>query len=267
MSTLNHYLTQWNLREPRTLAQTPTSHVYRVMDGATPVVLKILTPLGTKDEAAGAVALRYFGGRGAVRLLNADGGAHLLEYAAGDEVVTLVEQGEDDRATEIIAAVLAQLHSVTGEEPPAELWPLRRWYRGLFHFAEKPDAPPIFKRAAAIAEALLSEPHDVRVLHGDIHHTNIRASERGWLAFDPKGLVGERAFDACNALCNPISMPELVTDEKCLHRQAAILSENLGLDHERLLMFGFTYACLSASWSLAVGEDASLALWVAEVLN
>ena len=71
-----------------------------------------------------------------------------------------------------------------------------------------------------------SDQRDVRVLHGDIHHHNIRQSSRGWLAFDPKGLVGERTYDCANTLCNPV-MPELVHNETRLLTNAAILADTL----------------------------------------
>jgi streptomycin 6-kinase len=44
--------------------------------------------------------------------LRYDDGAQLMEYAAGDELVTLVEHGEDEEATRIIAQVIQQRHSV-----------------------------------------------------------------------------------------------------------------------------------------------------------
>jgi hypothetical protein len=48
------------------------------------------------------------------------------------------------------------------------------------------------------------ERRDVVVLHGDMHHENIlKFSSRGWLAIDPKGLVGERGFDYANIFCKP----------------------------------------------------------------
>jgi streptomycin 6-kinase len=50
---------------------------------------------------------------------------------------------------------------------------------------------------------MLADPREVRVLHGDIHHRNIRMSGRGWLSLDPKGLVGERTYDCASSLCNP----------------------------------------------------------------
>jgi streptomycin 6-kinase len=53
---------------------------------------------------------------------------------------------------------------------------------------------------------LLAEPREVGVLHGDLHHGNVLDfGVRGWLAIDPKGLLGERGFDFANIFTNPIS--------------------------------------------------------------
>lgn len=254
--TLEDYLTAWALSNPEPLAQTFTSRIYTVTHRSETVILKLLAAAET-EEQRGAVALGHFNGHGAVRLLRFDDGAHLMEYAAGDELVTLVERGDDAGATRIIAQVLGELHQAPQRTPVDGLFGLERWFRSLFDRAgaEKPagDAS-IYVRGAALAERLLADPHEVRVLHGDIHHRNIRQSARGWLAFDPKGLVGERTYDCANTLCNP-AMPELVHNEDRLLTQAAILTDELGLDLRRVLAFTYAYACLNASWWLDLGDD------------
>jgi streptomycin 6-kinase len=60
------------------------------------------------------------------------------------------------------------------------------------HLRLRPTAD-IFSLSAETAHALLAAPREITVLHGDIHHDNIlHFGERGWLAIDPKGLIGER---------------------------------------------------------------------------
>ena len=81
-----------------------------------------------------------------------------------------------------------------------------------------------------------------------------RQSPRGWLAFDPKGLVGERAYDCANTLCNPV-MPALVHSETRLLANAAILAGMLALDPWRVLAFTYAYACLNASRWLRLGGN------------
>ncbi|HKO90076.1 MAG TPA: aminoglycoside phosphotransferase family protein [Polyangiaceae bacterium] len=100
---------------------------------------------------------------------------------------------------------------------------------------------------------------------------NLRQSPRGWLAFDPKGLVGERTFDCANTLCNPSEgrYDALVHDEQRLLSHAGILSDVLEIELARILQFTFAYACLSASWSLAThGHGAAQrALGIATLLE
>ncbi|MBN2394070.1 MAG: phosphotransferase [Anaerolineae bacterium] len=248
---LNYYLAAWNLSNPQLLTQTMTSHIYTVTHNAGTAVLKLLSSAET-EEQRGAVALRYFDGHGAVRLLRYDVGAHLLEYAAGDELVTLVERGGDENATRIIAQVLRQLHGVPQAAPRAGLVMLERWFGALFNKAaadRQAGRESIYTRSASLAERLLADRREVRVLHGDIHHRNIRQSSRGWLAFDPKGVVGERTYDCANTLCNPV-MTELVHNETRLLTNAAILADALAIDVSRVLAFTYMYACLNVSWWL-----------------
>lgn len=252
---LAYYLRQWDCSQPQPLTETVTSQLYTVTYRGAPAVLKLLTEYGWEEQRGGA-ALRCFDGHGAVQVYQMDAGAQLLEYAGGDELITLVERGGDAEATRIIAGVLARLHSAD----PANcdgVFPLDEWFRDLFGKAEADERAgieSIYRRGAQLARRLLDDPRDVRVLHGDIHHRNIRHSARGWLAFDAKGLIGERTYDCANTLCNPFrgveSFDPLVHDERRLLANAAILADALEIDRARVLAFTFAYACLSASWSL-----------------
>src|SRR5512140_1788571 len=162
---LKYYLALWNLSNPQFLTQTMTSHIYTVTYETETVILKLLSPLEI-DEQRGAVALRYFDGHGAVRLLHHDQGAQLMEYAAGDELITLVERGEDESATRIIAQVIQQLHSVPQNIPPDGLLLLERWFEALFKKAASDRQAgnySIYVRSASLARRLLVDQREVRV--------------------------------------------------------------------------------------------------------
>ncbi len=253
---LTEYLEKWNLTDPQPLATTASSYVYTVTSRGERVVLKLITAFGI-EEVEGAIALHYFDGQGAARILRDDKHAHLVEYIAGDNLVGLVKNGKDDEATAIIGDVLNQLHQPKDRLLPDDLTRLNRWFRSLFVKAttdKNSGLDTIFVRAAALAEKLLNDPHDVRVLHGDIHHENIRYhTQRGWLAFDPKGLVGERTYDAANTLCNPMNMPDLVENEERILRTTGILADKMRIEQKRVLAFVYVYSCLSASWYLEDG--------------
>jgi len=83
---------------------------------------------------------------------------------------------------------MAKLLSPSPIAPPPDLQPLRERFASLFK-AAKADrdagAGSLYVEAAATAERVLAEPHDVRPLHGDLHHDNILFGPRGWLAIDP----------------------------------------------------------------------------------
>ncbi|MBX3083331.1 MAG: fructosamine kinase family protein, partial [Anaerolineae bacterium] len=165
------------------------------------------------------------------------------------------------------ADVINALH--TNDSPPPEgITPLRRWFRALFLQADQDRQKglnTIFMRAAHRADRVLDDPHEARVLHGDIHHENIRHSSRGWLAFDPKGVYGERAYDLANTLCNPRPIYGVDTgDEGRILRNANILAEKCAIPRSRVLLFLHLYACLSASWTL---EDAETGWDVANILR
>jgi len=104
-------------------------------------------------------------------------------------------------------------------------------------------------RAARVARRLLARPQDECVLHGDIQHHNIRLHpQRGWLAYDPKGLYGERLYDAANTLCNPAGARQRVLSEERFLKVSQVLADGMGVNVERLRAFVFAFACLSASW-------------------
>lgn len=227
----------------------------------------MFTSLGISDEKGSAAALECFDGNAAVYLYRHDDNAQLLEYVEGDDLKSLVMKGEDENATAIIANVLNSIHhSYKGPVPP-QLTPLETRFRSLFKKAEQDKyegIASIYTKAAGIAETLLTKQTDLCVLHGDMHHENVEYSaKRGWLAIDPKGLYGDRTFDAANVLCNPLGMDDFVANEPRLIGRAKILAQILQLDVERLLAFTFAYAGLSASWSLEDNQDPSLALKIA----
>jgi len=102
------------------------------------------------------------------------------------------------------------------------------------------------------------------VLHGDLHHANILdGGELGWLAIDPKGLFGERAYDYANILCNPDGPTAIAPGRLAV--QAAVISEAARLPFERVLGWTHAHAGISAAWCMQDGFDPRAALAIAEI--
>jgi streptomycin 6-kinase len=102
-----------------------------------------------------------------------------------------------------------------------------------------------------VADALLSEPREQVVLHGDAHHSNILDfGGRGWLAMIPC-VIGERYYDYANVLCNPDL--KTCTDPLRFARQLDLVTGVGGLECQRLLRWVMAQAALSAAWFLEDG--------------
>ena len=228
----------------------------RCRDGMT-AMLKIAV---NEEEARGAALMIWWAGDGAARVLAHDGNTLLLERALGGaSLVEMAHGGRDDAAIRILCGVAARLHAPRTTPPPT-LMPLPLWFQELEPAAAAQGG--ILVEAAAAARALLADPRELRVLHGDIHHANILDFRtRGWLAIDPKGLIGERGFDFANIFCNP-DWP-IATASGRLARQVGIVAAAASLEPQRLLKWVLAFAGLSAAWTLGEGDQPDLALAVA----
>jgi streptomycin 6-kinase len=202
--------------------------------------------------------MAWWDGEGAARVLAQDENAILLERAEGkSSLIEMVRNDRDDEATRIICNVVAKLHAPR-QKPRPTLIPLEERFKDLFATA---DTNSRFAPSAAAASNLLAMPRHRQLLHGDIHHENILDfGDRGWLAIDPHGLLGERDFDYANIFRNPEHDMAAIT--KNLDRRLEIVTAAAGLEHQRLLTWILAEAGLSAVWHMGDGTqpDADLAL-------
>ena len=259
IDSFKKYLISWELTPDGAPFFTSTSQLLPVRYKDTSAMLKIAL---SDEERNGGVLMVWWHGQGAAKILAHDGDALLMERAIGKESLVAMAKQQDDEASRIICRVTSQLHPPRNEPPPSTLVPLNHWFKGLDKAAIEYGG--IFKQAADTAQYLLKSPQDIVVLHGDIHHGNILDfGARGWLAIDPKGLMGERGFDFANIFCNPDK--EIATKPGRLEQQVTLVSEMAGLDRKRLIQWIFAYAGLSAAWHLEDGSDSRLAVDIAKV--
>jgi streptomycin 6-kinase len=253
------HLARWGLTPDGEPIATRSSDLLPVRRTGVPAMLKVAREA---EERWGGHLMSWWGGDGAARVLAQDGAALLLERATGERsLIEMARGGRDDEASRIICAVAARLHAPRGCPPPA-LIPLARWFEALEPAAARHG--DILSLAAASARELLAAPQEVVVLHGDLHHGNVLDfRRRGWLAIDPKRLVGERYFDFANLFCNPD--PAIASAPGRLARQASVVAEAAGLERPRLLRWILAWAGLSAAFHLEDGETAEAALAVARL--
>jgi len=251
---------RWKVSDPFLLTETFSSRIWKVRlpDGG-PAVVKDLKPFDdVEDELRGAHLLSWRRGKGLVRLLGMDGQRMLLEYAGEKMLTHVLDKKGDDAATEIAAEVMAELFSPSDHPAPPDLQPLAERFESLLRKAKADGAKgkaSLYVEAAAIAERLLGDQREVRPLHGDLHHENILHGRRGWLAIDPKGLIGDPAYDMANMFYNPLERDDLCLDPVRIAGMAEILSRRLKQDPRHLLDHAVAYGCLSAAWHAEDGND------------
>jgi len=259
----------------------------------TQVVLKIGVP--NVELAREMAALRLCAGQGMVCLLDSipERGAMLLERILPGTRLSSLQ--DDDEATRILASQMRRIwqplgRQITGWQPPdpdqaglptaltnesAVFVRLEQWTDGIRRYGQVyrgrgPIPQALFDRAQGMLDDFLASQGEPFLLHGDLHHENVLRSERdGWLAIDPKGVAGEREFDAGPMMWNPWqriqSWPDL---QAVLGRRLDILHDELGLDRQRLLGWCFIEAVLSMVWEIEDGSpEWDHGLPVAEVLG
>lgn len=256
-TALSRAMIRWSLSKTTLVAETATSMLYRVeQNGRDTAALKLLKPEAGMEEAKGGELLAWYGGEGAVTVFDSIEGAVFMEWVGGDTLASLSHQGRDREAIEVLADVARRLH-VGRDATPPELPTVRERFAALF--ASKSVTWPrmgrdLLARSVGIAHKLFDKPSAHIPLHGDLHHGNILSSPRGWLAVDPKGLLGDPVYDLAPAFMNPIDAPKIASNPARIAHMAETFATRLGHKQKRIIGFAAAHAALSACWALEDGE-------------
>lgn len=195
--------------------------------------LKVVWPHA--EAAAEGLALRHWGGRGAVELRAADPSRGALLLEALDATRDLSDLWIDD-ACEVVGGLLAQLHRPAPPQLPRLSDHLRRQLDRIPHVADRLPRRMLERGVGLIRDALDDPGCDATLLHADLHYENVLASLPGsgrppWLAIDPKPLAGHPGWELAPLLWNRVE--ELGTGSAfrwSVRRRVEIVAEALGLD-------------------------------------
>jgi streptomycin 6-kinase len=196
-------------------------HYSYVAPAGRDAILKIV-PVEDDDADHIAEALRFWDGKGAVRLLRHDPvrRALLLERIAPG---TQASEIDEDEATAAAITVGREIWRTAPADHPFRSvhdW-VRRWM--------PPDEThPLVPAARRVYESM--RPRIDRVVHADFHHHNMLRRGDEWVVIDPKPFVGEPEFDIPAFLVNPIHSP--VTRERTERRIRAFA--DAGFDADRI---------------------------------
>ena len=253
---LTHAVDKWGitLGEPY-VDVYPGNLVYRcTLPDGTPAVIKTEPDRAPDDEfLTGLDALVFYAGRGMVRV---------LEVARDDRIVLMerVVPGETlwhapiNHALEAIASVMSKLRAAP---PEGNSFPdVRSYHRAWPNHVHLYGGPgPIDADLFEIGEQLFIELCDSAaapvVLHGDLHYGNVLSSDRdGWLAIDPKGVIGEPCYEVGDLFRNRVDeLYESSDPVRAMRLRAESVADLTGFDAERVRSWALAQAVLSEVWT------------------
>ena len=252
MHDLQAKAVEWNVTLDE-IRETPTSLIGFGVRGGVRVALKI-----TKhdcDESHSGEVLKAYGGEGAVRVYESELNAVLLErLEPGEQLVNLVKHGRDVEATKILAEVIAKL---ANHEAPVGCPTVTDWGRAFDRYLQSGGEQiprEVVEEAREMYDELASSQRQTMLLHGDLQHYNVLFdNERGWVAIDPKGVIGELEYELNALLRNPIELPAVFANPVTINRRLEKLTTTLRLDYSRALRWSYAQSILSAIWDIEDG--------------
>ena len=258
---INHYSKEWQLTNLKPFNNLSLNYVLEAYQTSSQskVVLK-LSPSHSEIQLESA-ALEFYDGIGCVKLLNRDidNSVLLRSYAYHPSLSSMFPE-KDDEAVLYAASIMKKLHLrklATKEHHPST----KDWLSNLISNGIIPEAH--INKAQAISKELLGSQEQRVLLHGDLHHDNILSNEQGeWIAIDPKGVIGEPAYEIGAFIRNPIPrlLEENYNPSKIILRRIEIFSEYLGVDKERVKQWSYVQSILAGCW--AVEDSASWEQWI-----
>lgn len=249
------YLERWSLEVDGAVITTHSSALLPVRKAGVRLMLKLAH---AEEEKQGGRLLANWPGGPVVQVLEHGEDAVLMPHADDQPSLSALSQaGRDDLAVAVLCDVAGGLHNTRN------IWPdgveaLEMRFQALM---QADDTHPIVSQAKAAADHVITTQETPQLLHGDIHHGNVlHFGTGGWLAIDPKGVIGDRAFDYANIFCNP--SPQIACDRANFERRLAMVEARANLPRDRMALWVLAWCGLSAVWSMQDGHDPATALAV-----
>lgn len=248
---LDKYIEDWKLENCNKLVSTFTSDIYIAESRYGKVILKILNDIGIEDELPGTYFLKNCNGYGSVKLFEFDEKALLIEYLPGENLYQYSKAGSELKASKVFCEIIKKIHDIKEINHATKLIN----YKNLFKIFDRIEFPVKLKelmdKGKNISKNLVSSQCKEVLLHGDLHHENVISRANGkFVCFDPKGFIGDPAYELGTTLKNPWDYPQISQDIILFQERAKYFSNELNLPYERIVGFAFVHLCLSIAWAI-----------------
>jgi streptomycin 6-kinase len=215
-------------------------------DGSAAVLKISFTHPGNRYEAH---AFAIWAGRGAVLLYERDDAKFAMLLEQG-EWQTLDDVEDVDQATAVVGRLARRLAVSAPPGLPRLTDQADDWEQTLCESAGR-LRQPLSRRALDAAMATvqdLGRNQPNTMVHGDLHFGNVvRAHREPWLVIDPKGWVGDRAFDSITVLARGAeSLRKADNVDAEVLRRLAIFADAAGIDLQRVVRWVQARAAIAA---------------------
>ncbi|MDG1436601.1 MAG: aminoglycoside phosphotransferase family protein [Rickettsiaceae bacterium] len=215
-----------------------------------PVCIKI--SIDSKLISDEIQAIEHFNGRGMVKMLdyNKEHNALLLKQDSPGQSLKNIDIENTEQQINNYSSLVKKLNSAPNNKHNC-LKNVRDWLTVFDRILTNKLPAGLVDRAKSLSNKLLSLKHPEYILHGDLHLDNIISDEDGYIAIDPKGIVGPIEFEvACFDFANYQESSQDIDVRKVFFRKLELLSLGLNLDQEVLKDWVFVRLVLGACWMI-----------------
>lgn len=246
---------RWQLTEVQPVSNLSYNFVAFARRGSEKVILKIGVP--NRELVSEMEALKLFDGDGACQIIDCDEekGFLLIERLQPGKMLSELE--DDDERTHIAIQVMKKIWRSAPEM--GKFIHLEDWFaelkniRPTFDGETGPYPKELLERVESFLPELFTDKH--YLIHGDFHHFNILSSERGWLAIDPKGVIGPCGYEIGPLMLNPWDNSMDGGRFKVrAKRRVDLLCEETGWEREKIIQWSTAHALLSSWWDYPNGD-------------
>ena len=254
---------KWQIREIQPLPNLSYNYVVSGIRHGIPVILKI--GFDSSSIAREADALVALSGP-CVRVLKRDEnhGALLLERVMPGTTLKSFFLSRDQEGV-IITSRLVKSFSPC-QSPEGSILPLNQMLQILDK--DWPDIQHQLMKARVLRVSLLATTTTQILLHGDLHHENILLHGDTWRVIDPKGFVGDPAYECGAYIRNPfpeiLACPDMLT---IIQKRIKMFAHLLDLNERRIAQWTYVQAVVAACWAIEDHLDPRLWIKMAEVLE
>ena len=266
-STIAQLAGKWQIKEIQPLPNLSYNYVVSGVRHGIPVILKIMNPecFDSSAVAREAAVLAALSGP-CVKVLFQDDSlsALLLERLLPGTMLKELFPEQDMQAITITSTIIKAFECCQNPAPlflPVGdiLMVLDKDWPGIQHHLMK---------ARVLRVSLLATTTTQILLHGDLHHENILLHGDTWRVIDPKGFVGDPAYECGAYIRNPfpeiLACPDMLT---IIQKRIKMFAHLLDLNERRIAQWTYVQAVVAACWAIEDHLDPRLWIKMAEVLE